>query len=195
MPSSASQQSDNVDPAPLGQPLHFLFSGLIAPNRFLKAAMTERMASWDPRNPEARGVPSKLLVNLYKRWGEGEAGLILSGNIMIDPEHLEAPGNMIIPPGASFSGDRFDGFKDMATAGKAHGSLMVGQVSHPGRQVTDKIQKNPISASDVQLEGNLMGMTFAKPRPASQKDIDDVIHGFAHAAEYLDKAGWNGIRT
>lgn len=38
-----------------------------------------------------------------------------------------------------------------------------------------------------------MGMTFAKPRAASQKDIDAVIDGFAHAAEFLEKAGYDGI--
>lgn len=70
---------------------------------------------------------------------------------------------------------------------------MVGQVSHPGRQVQNTIQKNPISASDVQLEGNIMGMEFAKPRAATQEDIDHVIEGFAHAAEYLEKAGYDGI--
>lgn len=38
-----------------------------------------------------------------------------------------------------------------------------------------------------------MGMTFAKPRAATQEDIDRVIDGFAHAAEYLEKAGYDGI--
>lgn len=72
--------------------------------------------------------------------------------------------------------------------------LMVGQVNHPGRQVNEKIQKYPISASDIQLEGNLLGMTFAKPRTATHEDINNVIEGFAHAAEYLDKAGFDGIQ-
>lgn len=43
----------------------------------------------------------------------------------------------------------------MATEGKRHGSLMVGQISHPGRQVSEDIQPHPISASDVQLKGKM----------------------------------------
>lgn len=187
-------ESDNVDQAPLGKPLKFEFSGKTAPNRFLKGAMTERISSWDPKNLEARGVPSKNLINVYRRWGEGEMGVILSGNIMIEYDHLEAAGNPIIPRGSKYEGERFDAFTEMATQGKKHGSLMVGQVSHPGRQVQDVIQTKPISASDVQLEGNIMGMTFAKPRAATDEDIKNVIEGFAHAAEYLEKGGWDGIQ-
>jgi len=145
--------SESSDATPLGKPLTFEFSGRTAPNRFLKAAMTERLSSWDPKDLKARGIPSKNLVNLYKRWGEGGWGQILSGNIMIDYDQLEGPGNPIVPREAGFEGPRFEAFKAMATAAKAHGSLFVGQVSHPGRQVEDRIQKNPVSASDVQLAG------------------------------------------
>lgn len=81
----------------------------------------------------------------------------------------------------------------MGAASKAHGMLVVGQVSHPGRQVENRIQKDPISASDVQLTGNIMGMEFAKPRAATEEDISNIIEGFAHAAEYLEKAGYDGI--
>jgi 2,4-dienoyl-CoA reductase-like NADH-dependent reductase (Old Yellow Enzyme family) len=114
--------------------------------------MTERLSSWDPKNFEARGIPSKNLINVYRRWGEGEIGTILTGNIMIEFDQLEAPGNPIIPRTASFEGERFEAFKELATESKKHGSLIIGQVSHPGRQVTDSIQKDPMSASAVQLE-------------------------------------------
>nr|POE82698.1 nadh-dependent flavin oxidoreductase nada [Quercus suber] len=190
---SSRYESDDVDAAPLGQPLHFEFSGKTATTRFLKGAMTERISSWDAQNLEARGIPSKNLINVYKRWGEGALGVILTGNVMIEYDHLEAAGNPIIPRDAPFEGERFEAFKSLATEGKKHGSLMVAQVSHPGRQVADAIQKNPISASDVQLEGNVMGMTFAKPRAATEEDIANVIEGFAHAAEYVEKAGYDGI--
>lgn len=186
-------QSDNVDASPLGRPLKFEFSGRTAPNRFLKGAMTERISSWDPQNLEARGIPSKNLVNVYKRWGEGSLGVILSGNIMFEYDHLEARGNPIIPRGAPYEGERFERFTEMATEGKKHGCLMVGQISHPGRQVSEDIQPHPISASTVQLEGDVMGMKFGKPRAATDEDIKNIIEGFSHQAEYLEKAGWDGI--
>jgi 2,4-dienoyl-CoA reductase-like NADH-dependent reductase (Old Yellow Enzyme family) len=162
-------------------------------NQRTSTDLWQRISSWDAKNFEARGIPSKNLQNVYKRWGEGAIGNILTGNIMIEYDHLEAAGNPIIPRGAPYEGERFEAFKEMGKAGKLHGCLMVGQVSHPGRQVEERIQKNPISASDVQLEGNIMGMNFAKPRAATDEDIANVIEGFAHAAEYLEKAGYDGI--
>lgn len=193
MAPSTRFESENVDPSPLGQPLHFEFSNRTAPNRFMKGAMTERLSSWDPKNLEARGIPSRELINAYKRWGEGAIGLILTGNIMFEYDHLEAPGNPIVPKDAPFEGERFEAFKEMATQGKAHGSLMVGQVSHPGRQVTENVQKDPVSASDVHLEVSFGGMSFAKPHAASEKEIAGFIEGWAHTAEYLEKAGYDGI--
>lgn len=44
-----------------------------------------------------------------------------------------------------------------------------------------------------QPQGNVMGMTFAKPHAATQEEINGIIDGFAHAAEYLEKAGFDGI--
>lgn len=185
--------TEHVDPSPLGKPLHFEFADKTAPNRFLKAAMTERLSTWDPKDFSKRGIPTQNLINVYRKWGEGALGVILTGNIMIDYDQLEAAGNAIIPQDAPFSGERFEAFKELAAQSKKHGSLCVGQVSHPGRQAERRIQPNPISASDIQLEGDFMGLRFAKPHPASQEEIDNVIASFTHAAEYLHKAGYDGI--
>ncbi|KAI1250143.1 hypothetical protein MGN70_007195 [Eutypa lata] len=183
------------DSKPLGEPLVFPFSKRSAQNRFLNVAMSERMASFDAKDVGSRGIPSEKLVKLYERWGEGTWGQILTGNVMIHPEHLEASGNMVIPPDAEFHGLRFDRFAALATASKRHGSLIVAQVSHPGRQTNDTIQTHPISASAIPLVAPQMGVSFAVPRAATREDIDSVIEGFAHAAEFLERAGFDGIEV
>ncbi|KAH9208775.1 hypothetical protein DL95DRAFT_428499 [Leptodontidium sp. 2 PMI_412] len=155
--------------------------GCTAKNRFPKAAMTERISSWDPKDFKARGIPSKNLINVYKGWGEGGYDNILTENIMIEYDQLEAMSNRIIPLEAGFSGPRFEAFKELATAAKTHGSLIVGQVSHSGLQAENRLQKNPISTSDIQLEGQVMGMEFANPHQASQEEIDG-------------KSGYDGIQ-
>ena len=58
MAQSTRFPSDHVSPASLGEPLKFEFSGLTAKNRFMKAAMSEHLASWDTKNP--RPVASLL---------------------------------------------------------------------------------------------------------------------------------------
>lgn len=152
---SSRYQSADVDPSPLGKPLHFAFSNRTVPNRFLKGAMAELLSSWSPTDIPSRGVPSANLVNVYRRWGQGGIGLLVTGNIMVDYVHFESKGNSVIAKDAGFEGERFERFKEIAEAARREGSLVLGQVNHAGRQVSDAINKHPISASDVQLKGML----------------------------------------
>ena len=98
---------EDFSPTPLGDPLYFEFSGQTAKNRFLKAAMTEKLSTWHPSELEKRGIPTPELINLYKRWGEGGFGMVLTGNTMIEYDHLESAGNLIIPQDAPLTGERF----------------------------------------------------------------------------------------
>lgn len=155
------------------------------------------MASADKVDVSSRGIPSPELVRLYETWGEGGWGQILTGNIMIDPAHLEGMGNTVIPVNEEgetrFSGPRFDGFAAMAAAAKKHGSLIVGQVSHPGRQVRADINPDPIGPSAIRLVKTDMHTVHGHPRAATRQDIRRVVEGFAHAAEFLERAGFDGI--
>ncbi|RFU72191.1 oxidoreductase [Trichoderma arundinaceum] len=73
------------DPSPLAHNLQFAFSGRTASNRSMKAAMTEQFASWHPDEPQKRGIPTKNLIRVYKRWARGGIGLILTGNSSTSP--------------------------------------------------------------------------------------------------------------
>lgn len=191
---SKRYDSKQADASLLGRPLPFEFSGRTAPNRFLKAAMTERVCTWSTTDIKSRGVPTEKLINLYRRWGEGQFGVILSGNIMIDYDQLEAPGNPIVPFDAPTSGERFEAFQKVAQAATKDGALFIAQISHPGRQVIEQVNNKPLSASDVQLEGSVLGMTFAKPHAATKEDIKHVVDSFAYAASFLEKAGYDGAQ-
>ncbi|KAJ5490668.1 hypothetical protein N7453_011493, partial [Penicillium expansum] len=158
---------ENVDVSSLGAPLQYEFSQRKASNRFLKAALTERMASWSRTDLSARGIPSQNPINLYRRWGEGQFGLILTGNIMIAYDQLESPGNMII--------DLENPSLQLATAAKKDGSLIVGQASHPGPR-HGKVWR------------------IRKPHPATEEEIRDIIHRFVHVAVYLQKVGYDGVQ-
>ncbi|KAI5458975.1 hypothetical protein BGZ63DRAFT_406294 [Mariannaea sp. PMI_226] len=186
--------AEPANAGPLAQPLTFRRSGRVAKNRLYKSPMAEGLASWSPKIPSERGVPTEELIELYKRWGEGENnwGLIATGNVDIEFDSLASPGDMVITPECPFEGERFEQFKQLATVTKAHGSLLVAQVSHPGRQVQARVNSTALSASDVQLEPKL-GMTFGKPHAASKAELSRVVEGFAHAAEYLHKAGFDGM--
>lgn len=187
-------EGEDVSPAPLLQEMSFPFSKRTAQNRFLKAAMTERLASWDPSEVEKRGVPSEYLVNLYRRWGKGGFGTILTGNIMLDCVNLESAGNMITPMEPGDLSARLAAYTKLATSAKSEGSLLIGQISHPGRQVEDRLQKDPVSASDIHLDKEIWGMKFAKPHAASKDEIKGLIDAFSNAAYFLWKSGFDGVQ-
>lgn len=58
----------DADVSRLAQPLLFEHSKKTAPNRFLNSAMAEDLATWDRQNFEARGIPTKELIEVYRRY-------------------------------------------------------------------------------------------------------------------------------
>ena len=75
--------------------------------------MTEGLAG-------ATGVPGAALNQLYGIWSDGGAGLLLSGNVQIDRDHLERPGNVVVDeePDAATK----EALKAWATAGTRSGN-------------------------------------------------------------------------
>lgn len=120
--------------------------------------------------------------------------LILSTVIFVD--HLESVGDPVIPPDAPFHGTRFEAFQRWATSVKKGGHLMVAQVSHPGRQCHSYFQSQPVAASAIPYDfsGPRRPLKFNDPHAASQEEIASIIDSFAHAAEYLEKAGFDGMQ-
>ncbi|KAH7323339.1 NADH oxidase [Rhizoctonia solani] len=182
----------------LGESLQMPFSGRIAKSRFLKAAMSEYMASWDMHDLSKRGIPSDRLVRLYEKWGQAGYGIIVTGNVMLHPEQLEAPGNAILYAPYE-TPKRMEQFHRLATAGKAGGSLMIMQISHPGRQVPAFINPDPVGASDIKLKDQVMlvdcmDRTYGKPTPLDKKGILEVVDEYAYAAEAAYRTGFDGVQ-
>lgn len=102
--------------------------GVVLRNRLIKAAMTECLA--DP----VTNSPNEKHLELYRLWGTTQAAVLLTGNIMIDRRHLEAPGNVVVE-------DERDSevLKVWAVEAQKNGSQLWAQLSHPGRQVRKKI--------------------------------------------------------
>ncbi|KPV78593.1 uncharacterized protein RHOBADRAFT_23648, partial [Rhodotorula graminis WP1] len=175
----------------LAQPITFKHSGLTAPTPTLKSAMTERICTYDDKDLASRGHTTPEYNRLYEEWGKGKIGVIVLGNIPIDYEGLEAKKNAIIDARSSY--DPVENLKPAISAAKAHGSLVIGQLTHGGRQVSEEVTKTPVSSSDVQCPP-MGGMTFAKPRPLTIEEIDALVNAWGYGAEVLYKAGAHGAQ-
>lgn len=191
-PGLVGMSSVNMtDIAVLGQSVTFPFSKKTAKNKVMKSAMSERLATFSSYDPRMRGQPTAELVRLYETWGTGGIGIIVTGNIQIKKDHLEATGNAIID--RELPSDYLDDYCVLAGAAKACGSLVLGQLSHPGRQVPITIQSSPESSSDIE-HPSVAGVWFARPTPLTKEGIRDIVQRFAYAALVLYKAGFDGVQ-
>ncbi|MGB5627007.1 MAG: NADH:flavin oxidoreductase/NADH oxidase family protein, partial [Woeseiaceae bacterium] len=158
--------------------------GATIKNRLCKAAMTEGLA--DARN---RATPRH--VTLYRRWAEGGAGLLLTGNVQVDRHYLERAGNIVIDGPQESS--QLAALEAMAEAGAAGGTHLWMQISHAGRQTPTLIASEPVGPSDVGVA--IPGGRFGKPRALSGDEIRDVIERFAHAAGVAKRTGYSGAQV
>ena len=158
--------------------------GATIPNRIAKAAMTEGLAT-------ARGVPTAELERLYGLWSDGGAGMLLTGNIQVDADHLERPGNVVIDrePDEAMR----QALASWAKAATRNGNHFWGQISHAGRQTQTNVNKHPKAPSSVKV--GLPGGQFGQPVELTIAEIEDIIRRFAVCAAALKDAGFTGVQV
>ncbi|MEZ5710135.1 MAG: NADH:flavin oxidoreductase/NADH oxidase family protein [Blastomonas sp.] len=157
--------------------------GAVLSNRIAKAAMTEGMATPD-------GRPTEALDRLYGLWSDGGAGMLLSGNIIIDKDHLERPGNVIIDrePDADMQA-RLARWAAAATRGGNH---FWAQISHGGRQTQKPVNPAPRAPSAVRVD--LPGGMFGQPVALTSEEVADLPGRWALAARACQQAGFTGVQ-
>lgn len=157
--------------------------GATLPNRIAKAAMTEGLATPD-------GVPTAELDRLYRLWSDGGAGMLLSGNIQIDRDHLERPGNVVIDRPADDA--MMAALTGWAQAATRNGNHFWAQISHAGRQTQSNVNKHPKAPSAVKL--GLPGGQFGEPVALTTEEIEELVDRFALAAKTCQQAGFTGAQ-
>lgn len=163
------------------EPLH-LPNGQIIANRIAKAAMEENMA-------DLNQAPSRALKHLYKAWADGEPGLLLTGNVMIDRRAMTGPGGVALE-----NEEHLDSFREWADVARAKGVHFWVQLSHPGRQTMANLGQQALAPSAIAMDLGSFSKMFATPRAMTEEDIQDVIQRFATSARLAEKAGFSGVQ-
>lgn len=157
-------------------------NGQVLVNRIAKAAMEENMA-------DAQQAPSRELKQLYQAWADGEPGLLLTGNVMIDRRAMTGPGGVALEDERSL-----DSFREWAALGRNNGGHFWVQLNHPGRQTPANLRQQALAPSAVALDLGIFSKMFAKPRAMSEDEIQNVITRFATSARLAEKAGFTGVQ-
>ena len=152
-------------------------------NRIVKAAMTEGLA-------DADGRATPALERLYRTWGGGGAGLLISGNVIVDAAHREKPGNVVIA--AEPDAEARAALARWTAAARAEGAAFWMQISHAGRQTPALVNPTPKAPSPIAVA--LPGNRFGRPVALTEPEILDLIQRFARAARVARETGFTGAQ-
>ncbi len=153
--------------------------GVKLPNRLAKAAMTERLSN-------SSFAPTVEHERLYHLWAKSGAGLLITGNVIVDRVHLESAGNVVFD-----DEDMLPALRSWAQAAQSTGNPCWVQISHAGRQTNRFSTGSPKAPSSVQLRK--LGL-FGRPIAMTNADIEQVIKGFVRAAKLAQQAGFSGVQ-
>jgi 2,4-dienoyl-CoA reductase-like NADH-dependent reductase (Old Yellow Enzyme family) len=163
----------------IGTPLR-LPNGVTLRNRIAKAALSECLA-------DRRGNPTPELERLYRMWGDGGAGLLVTGNIMVDRAHVNEPFNVVIDRAS----DRVR-LERWVQTGREGGAHVLAQLNHPGRQAQRWTSLGPVAPSAVRVK--LLPGAFSTPRVLSDAEIEMLIERYAQAAVIASETGFSGVQ-
>ncbi|QGI85656.1 hypothetical protein CEK25_012385 [Fusarium fujikuroi] len=152
--------------------------------------MAERLA-------DKEGLPGgKQCLATYNEWAKGGWGLIISGNVHIDPAHPGAPGDFTVNRDLPRE-KTLTAWKSWASACSFNGTKAIVQINHPGRQApfVKSLAPSPIP---LDLGKGLFpwlvrSLVYGTPKEMAQADIDDVVTRFAEAAQLSVEAGFAGV--
>ncbi|UQX03873.1 2,4-dienoyl-CoA reductase [Streptomyces sp. RerS4] len=164
--------------APLDLP-----GGTTLPNRLAKAAMEESLAAQPGQLPDER------VERLYARWARGGAGLIVTGNVMVDRRALTAPGTIVLDADSPL-----EPFRRWARAAAAGGGQVWMQINHPGRQVGSDMPGTAWAPSDVAISLGRHTKRFARPTAMTEADIGETVARFGVTARRAEEAGFHGVQ-
>jgi 2,4-dienoyl-CoA reductase-like NADH-dependent reductase (Old Yellow Enzyme family) len=158
-----------------------LASGVVINNRIVKAAMEENMADVDH-------APSPELLALYQAWAQGGAGVIITGNVMVDARAMTGPAGVVLESDKSL--DKFHAWSQTA---QANGARAWMQINHPGRQMPAALGQETLAPSALALDLGAQSSRFRLPRAMSESDIADVTRRFITTSQLAERAGFSGV--
>jgi len=156
-------------------------NGVTVKNRLFKSAMSETLAGPDHQ-------PDERLFRLYRRWARGGAGIVVTGNVMIDSRALGEPGNVVVEDERHLAE-----LIQWAEAGTEQQTHLWMQLNHPGRQSPRSLSDTPVAPSEVALKKQYRPF-FSTPRALSIEEITAITDKFGRAAEIARKAGFTGVQ-
>lgn len=156
--------------------------GVTLHNRIAKSAMSENMANRDHS-------PSKEILQLYTTWAKGGAGLIVTGNVMVDSKALGEPRNVVVEDKRHFSQ-----LQQWANTIKGTNADIWPQINHPGRQAMGAINARVVAPSAIAVKVKRANFMFKKPKALTEEEIWELVERYGNTAQIMKEAGFTGAQ-
>jgi len=153
---------------------------IVIKNRFVRSATHDFMGNLD-------GTISDQEIELYKTLAKNDVGLIITAHAYVQhPLGRVAPGQ-----NALYDDQMIEGYRKLANAVHEHGTKLVVQISHAGRQSfsVPKEGMDPVAPSAV-----IDSSTGTLPRALTDKEIWELIDCYVAAMARVKEAGCDGVQ-
>jgi 2,4-dienoyl-CoA reductase-like NADH-dependent reductase (Old Yellow Enzyme family) len=155
----------------------FKINSLTLPNRFIRSATWEGMATPD-------GRPTPALAAMWKNLAAGGVGLIVAGHAYVDPAGQATPWQLGI-----HRDDLVAEAKIITDAVHEKGGKIALQLAHAGHFAAENLTGQvPWVVSDFS------GLANTPRRELTEADIDKLVDHYAGAAFRAQKAGFDAVQ-
>lgn len=161
------------------------FETLLSPIQLGKMSVKNRvMVTAHTTNFSENGIPTDKDVAYYGERAKGGAGLIIIGALRVHPTTLNSAMNIM-----AFKPEVVPIFQVMSEAIHEHGSKIIGQLLHMGRQIYPGYSRTPPwSPSPIPCPINKV-----VPHEMTVSEIQEIIEYFALSARYAKQGHMDGV--
>lgn len=158
-------------------------NGSVLPNRIAKSAMSENLSDKHHR-------PTPVLIEAYRKWAGSGAGLLITGNVMVDAKAIGEPRNVVVEDRSNLNL-----LKEWAATTDGTDTQLWVQINHPGRQAMEQVNKTLKAPSAVPLKtSGRKNATGKIPEALTEEEILHIIEAFGNTSLILKEAGFSGVQ-
>lgn len=161
------------------------FETLLSPIQLGKLSIKNRvMVTAHTTNFSENGIPTDKDVAYYGERAKGGAGLIIIGALRVHPTTLNSAMNIM-----AFKPGIVPIFQKMSETIHEHGSKIIGQLLHMGRQIYPGYSRTPPwSPSPIPCPINKV-----VPHEMTVSEIQEIIEHFVISARYAKQGSMDGV--
>ncbi len=154
-------------------------SGIIVKNRIIRSATHDGLA-------DENGAPSDKLIAKYEHLAKSEIGCIITGYAAVSQNGVSPYPRMM----KIFNDSTIEKYRELTDAVHRHGTPVVLQIAHCGRQTSSKaIGMQKVAPSNV-----LHAFYPDKAKELTDNEIYGIIDDFVSASVRAEKAGFDAVQ-